>query len=88
MLKVHLGQWQQTPETLREMALQAQHPRIRERWLAIYRDRPTQVAYRSERNPQTVMERVHRYHAHEPEALAYYRSGGHLPLCLMRSRTG
>jgi hypothetical protein len=36
MLKVQLETWQQTPETLREMALQAQHPRTRERLLALY----------------------------------------------------
>lgn len=92
MLTVHLEQWQQTPETLREMALQAQHPRTRERLLALYEiaqgESATQVAYRSERNPQTVMEWVHRYNAHGPEALTYQRSGGHLPLCLMRSNAG
>ena len=71
------------------MALQAQHPRTRERLLALYEiaqgESATQVAYRSERNPQTVMEWVHRYNAHGPEALTYRRSGGDLPLCLMKS---
>lgn len=89
MLKVQWETWQQTPETLRELALQAQHPRTRERLLALYEiahgESATQVAYRSDRNPQTVMEWVHRYNAHGPEALTYRRSGGHSPLCRMRS---
>ncbi|WP_080811337.1 helix-turn-helix domain-containing protein [Halomicronema hongdechloris] len=57
--------------------------------LAIYEiaqgDSATQVAYQSHRNPQTVMEWVHRYNAHGPDALTYQRSGGHPPLCRMRS---
>ena len=92
MLKVQLEKWQQTPETLRELALQAQHPRTRERLLALYEiargQNATQIAYQSDRNPQTVMEWVHRYNTHGPEALIYRRSGGHPPLCLMRSSVG
>jgi transposase len=42
----------------------------------------------SERNPQTVMEWVHRYNTHGPEALTYRRSGGHLPLCLDEVKRG
>jgi len=89
MLKVQLEKWQQTPESVREVALQAQHPRTRERLLALYEiaqgQSATQVAHRSERNPQTVMEWVHRYNANGPDALTYQRSGGYPPLCLMRS---
>jgi transposase len=92
MLKVQLEKWQQTAETLRELALHAQHPRTRERLLAIYEiaqgESATQVAYQSDRNPQTVMEWVHRYNANGPQALTYQHSGGHPPLCQMRLGMG
>lgn len=88
MLKVQLEKWQQTPESLRELALKAEHPRTRERLLALYEIsqglNATQVAQRSERNPQTVMEWVHRYNARGLESMSYHRSGGHPPLCLKR----
>jgi len=89
MLKIQVEKWQHTAETLRELALQAEHPRTRERLLALYEiaqgQNATQVAHQSDRNPQTVMAWVHRDNAHGPEALTYQRSGGHPPLCLMRS---
>lgn len=89
MLKVQLEKWQQTPDDLRELALKAQHPRTRERLLALYEiaqgASATQVARRSNRNPQTGMEWVHRYNANGPEALRYEHSGGHPPLCLKLS---
>ncbi|WP_409978142.1 hypothetical protein [Leptolyngbya sp. PCC 6406] len=37
------------------------------------------MARDSKRNPQTVMEWVHRYNNSGPKALAYQRSGGHPP---------
>jgi transposase len=83
MLKVQLEKWQQTAQDLREVALQAQHPRTRERLLALYEiaqgQSATQVALRSNRNPQTVMEWVHRYNTNGLEALTYQHSGGHPP---------
>lgn len=92
MLQVQLEKWDQTPESLREEALQADHPRTRERLLALYEitqdQSATQVARHSKRNPQTVMDWVHRYNNRGPKALVYQRSGGHPPLCLMRSERG
>ncbi len=92
MLTVNTAAWQQTPEMLREYALQSDHPRTRERFMALYEitqgQSSTQVAHQSQRNPQTVMDWVHRYNANGPEALAYRHSGGHPPLCLMRLKRG
>ena len=89
MLKVELRRWQQSEESLREQALKASHPRTRERLLALYEicqgQSATQVAQQSNRNPQTVMEWVHRYNRLGPEALVYRHSGGHPPLCLQVS---
>lgn len=92
MLTVKTATWQQTPEMLREYALQSDHPRTRERFMALYEitqgQSSTQVAYQSKRNPQTVMDWVHRYNTGGPEALAYRHSGGHPPLCLMPLKQG
>ena len=92
MLQVQLEKWHQTAESLREAALKADHPRTRERLLALYEitqgQSATQVGLHSERNPQTVMDWVHRYNDRGPKALTYQRSGGHPPLCLMWLNVG
>ena len=36
MLKVNTDNWQQTPEALREKAIEESHPRTRERLMALY----------------------------------------------------
>ena len=86
MLKVDTQRWNQSPESLREEALKATHPRSRERFLGLYEvsqgKSATQVGRETRRNPQTVMEWVRRYNKSGPEALKYKHTGGHPPLCL------
>ena len=86
MLKVETGRWQQSPETLREQALKAVHVRTRERLFALYEicqgQSATAVGRQHGRNPQTIMEWVHRYNEAGLESLVYRRTGGHPPLCL------
>lgn len=86
MLRVDYARWNQSPEELRRLAMEAEHARTRERFLALYEitqeSCATQVAAGAERNPQTVMRWVHGYNAHGPEALAYRHSGGRPPFCL------
>jgi len=36
MLRVQTAEWDEPPETLREYALRANHPRTRERFMALY----------------------------------------------------
>lgn len=90
MLKVNTQAWQQTPEQLRQDALNAAHPRTRERFLGLYEittgKSATQVGEATGRNPQTVMEWVHRYNTLGPEALFYRHTGGHPPLCHSQSK--
>ena len=92
MLKVKTEKWAHTPELLREKALNASHPRTRERFLALYDItqgmNATQVAQQTHRNPQTVMDWVHRYNQNGLESLVYRRTGGHPPLCLVRLKQG
>ena len=80
MLRVDHARWGQTPEGLRQLATGAAHQRTRERFLALYEitqaQCATQVAARTGRHPQTVMEWLHLYNEHGPEALAYQRIGG------------
>ena len=83
MLRVDYGRWGQTVEDLRQLATRAPHRRTRERFLALYEiaadSCATQVASRTRRHPQTVMEWVHLYNTGGPEALAYRRTGGRRP---------
>src|SRR3954470_24963303 len=90
MLHVDYGRWGQTPEDLRHLATSAAHQRTRERFLALYEvtqaSCATQVAARTHRHPQTVMEWLHLYNTHGPEALTFRRTGGRRPLFAPRSR--
>ena len=83
MLHVDWARWGQTPEDLRRLAMSAPHARTRERALALYdiahESCATTVAERTGRHPQTVMEWVHTYNEHGPEALVYRRTGGRPP---------
>ena len=86
MLKLDLSRWQQTAERLRELALSADHARTRERWMALYEiatgKNATVVGQQTGRNPQTVMQWVHRYNEQGPSAMVFQQTGGHPPLCL------
>jgi hypothetical protein len=83
MLRVDYGRWGQTPADLRHIALNAAHTRTRERMLALHDIAQgacaTQVAERTDRRPQTVMDWVHSYNEHGPAALSYRRTGGRPP---------
>lgn len=84
MLKVECDRWNESASRLREEALKANHARTRERLMALYEicngKSATKVGRETGRNPQTVMEWVHRYNQDGPETLVYQRSGGHPPL--------
>jgi len=86
MLKVKYHQWNQNIEELRKISLTADHPRTRERFMALYEiclgKSATRVGKETERNPQTIMDWVHRYNQSGVEALTYRHTGGHPPFCL------
>src|SRR5512138_301268 len=83
VLRVDVSRWDQTAADLRGLALHADHPRSRERFLALHEivqgGCTTAIATRSGRHPQTVMGWVHAYNKHGPAALLYRRSGGRPP---------
>ena len=70
MLTVEYSRWDQDPDILRVLGLNADHPRTRERFLAWYEicgdKSASQVGREPGRNPQPVMEGVHRYHTVGP----------------------
>lgn len=83
MLKVEIDRWNQSMPELRELALTAPHPRTRERILAIYEicsgKSATRVGKETGRNPQTIMEWVHKYNQKGLAVLEYKHTGGHPP---------
>ncbi len=83
MLKVNCARWSHSQELLREEALKAEHPRTRERLMALYEisggKSATLVGKKTNRNPQTVMSWVHCYNREGLTALKYQRSGGRNP---------
>ena len=83
MLKVDHQRWGQTPADLHRQGVEAKHRRTRERFSALYEITQakcaTGVARQTGRDPETVMQWVHRYNAQGPEALVYRRTGGRAP---------
>ena len=80
MLSVDYSRWGQDPDILRVLGLNAEHPRTRERFLALYEicegKNASQVGRETNRNSQTVMAWVHRYNTVGPAALVYQHTGG------------
>lgn len=83
MLRVDCARWNQCPADLRQLAMEAEHRRSRERFLVLYEISQghctTQVARQGRRDPQTVMRWVHTYNQHGPQAMLYRRTGGRPP---------
>lgn len=90
MLKVLHDKWNQSPECLYQSGLSEQHPRTRERFMALYRvcksESATAVALSIGRQSRSVCQWVKNYNQAGPEALHYKRSGGHPPFADSPSR--
>ena len=85
MVRVEMGKWGQTLEDLRFASVHAAHRRSRERFQALYliasgRFNATTCAAHIGRQDETVLDWVHRYNEHGPDALTYRRTGGRSPL--------
>jgi hypothetical protein len=85
MIRVEMHNWGQSLDDLRRLALQAEHPRTRERFLALSliadgTHNATSWAAQFGRQDDTVLKWVHDYNAQGPDALTYHRSGGLAPL--------
>ena len=85
MIRVEIQKWGQSLDDLRRLALQAGHPRTRERFLALWliadgTHNATTWAARFGRQDETVLRWLHNYNSKGPDALAYRRTGGPAPL--------
>jgi hypothetical protein len=90
MIQPDFKKWNQTPDDLRRLATESEHPRTRERFLALYmiatgQANATQWAQTTDREDESIMRWVHTYNTRGPEALTYRNLGGRAPL-LRRKR--
>ncbi len=85
MVRVEIPEWGQSVDDLRRLALQADHPRTRERFLALCliadgTHNATTWAGRFGRQDETVLGWLPTSNTRGPDALAYRRTGGPPPL--------
>jgi len=81
MVRPNLAKWDQTAEDLQRQSIEAEHPRSRERFQALYmigtgQKNASQWAEIINRQKQTVLEWVHWYNETGPESVLYQHSGG------------
>jgi transposase len=81
MVRPDLEKWNQKAEDLRRLAIEAEHPRSRERFQALYmigskQKKASQWAKEIKRQKQTVLGWVHRYNEDGPDKLQYQHTGG------------
>jgi transposase len=84
MIRPDFQKWNQTTEEMRRLSVEANHPRSRERYQALYMigsglSNASQWAKTIKRCKQTVLEWVHEYNTAGPEGLVYQHSGGRRP---------
>ena len=84
MISVALQTWGQTLADLRRLAIEAAHPRTRERFLALSliadgTHNASSFASAHDRQHETVMKWVHAYNQKGPDALTDRRTGSRAP---------
>ena len=85
MVRPDVAKWGQTTSDLRQLLVEAEHPRSRERFLALYmiagqQTNASQWASEIGRTKETVLGWVHQYNLSGPEGVYYRHTGGRLPL--------
>ena len=84
MIRPDFAKWNQDAEKMRRLSLEAEHPRSRERFQALYmigsgQKNASQWAQQINRQKQTVLKWVHRYNEFGPEHITYQATGGAQP---------
>jgi transposase len=81
VIRPDFEKWHQQPDDLRRLSIEADHPRSRERFQALYmigsgQKKASQWAKEIDRQKQTVLGWVHSYNEYGPDSLHYQYSGG------------
>ena len=81
MVRPDFEKWKQKAEDIRRLSIEAEHPRSRERFQALYMigsgpKKASQWATAINRQKQTVLGWVHGYNEYGPDRLHYQPSGG------------
>lgn len=84
MVRPDVKKWGQTPSDLRRLSVEAEHPRSRERFLALYliameQTSATRWAEEIGHTKETVLKWVHDYNESGPEGVKYRHTGGRPP---------
>ncbi len=84
MVRPDLGKWDQKAEDIRRLSIEAEHPRSRERFQALYiigseQKNASQWAKDIKRQKQTVLDWVHSYNKYGPASIHYQHTGGQQP---------
>jgi transposase len=84
MIRPDFEKWSQKAEDIRDLSIEADHKRSRERFQALYmigtdQENASQWAKKIKRRKQTVLEWVHRYNEYGSESIHYQHSGGPQP---------
>ena len=84
MVRPEFEKWNQTAEDIRRLSIEAEHPRSRERFQALYmigseQNNASRWAQGINRQKQTVLKWVHRYNEVGPESVHYQPTGGAQP---------
>ena len=84
MIRPDFEKWGQKAENIRRLSVEAEHPRSRERFQALYmigtkQKNASQWAKKIKRRKQTVLGWVHWYNETGPESILYQHSGGQQP---------
>ena len=81
MVRPDFEKWHQTAEDIRRLSIEAEHPRSRERFQALYmigtrQKKASQWAKEIKRQKQTVLGWVHDYNEDGPDSIPYQHTGG------------
>ncbi len=83
MIIPEIARWDQTPLDIYRLAVEHEHPRTRERYLALSKVldglAPWRVARAMGRSEKAIYTWLHRYNEGGPERLEYRRTGGRRP---------
>ena len=84
MVRPDFEKWNQKAEDIRRLSIEAEHPRSRERFQALYiigreQENASQWAKDIKRQKQTVLGWVHHYNEYGPDSIPYQPSGGRQP---------